>query len=332
MSIAWISSAWKQGPADPIERYVYVAIGDNANDEGEAFPSLPTIADKTRLSLSTIRRAIASMEDSGWLEVTRGLGAGNRSHYRLKKVSEGKVSQRKLSLGKVSVRRKKGVTQTQKGVTQKNPPNPLIGVNVINRQEPLLAEREEGRPDDRHTPFRAATQEYWDSENPDIGMPWDGSEGKALSLLLKANPHLDLEAFKVLLRNRHQSEVSHAERPRKWLDRVTDYACGPLDRYGKPKEASNGTTVNRAQQRTNGNLAALAAATASLHVRSTSPAALGLNPETAAHDDAAQVAWIRRKQDAGEKVGQVLADYADRWERGRQLAQLAIETESRAAL
>ncbi len=137
-----MSHAWKQGPDDPMERYVYLAIADNANDEGEAFPSLPTIAEKSKLSLSTIRRAIASMEDAGWLDVIRGRGAGNRSQYHLKKVSEGKVSEGNLSERKLSVRRKKGITETQKGVTETNPPDPLIGVTTnkpsVNHQRFVL--------------------------------------------------------------------------------------------------------------------------------------------------------------------------------------------------
>jgi hypothetical protein len=69
-----------------------------------------------------------------------------------------------------------------------------------------------------------------------------------------------------------------------------------------PRDAgANGNTVNRAQS-----------------PQSTSPAALGFNPETAAHDDAAQVAWIRRKQAAGGEVGQVLVDFADRWEQSQK--------------
>jgi hypothetical protein len=41
-----------------------------------------------------------------------------------------------------------------------------------------------------------------------------------------------------MLRNRHKSEVNHAERPRVWLSRITDYANGPLDRFGQPMGGS----------------------------------------------------------------------------------------------
>jgi len=139
VSIHWISYAWKAGPEDPNARYVYLALADNANDEGFAFPSLTLLCEKTKLSESTVRRCIANLEVDGWLEVKRGVGKGKRSEYTLKKVSE-----RNLLLGA------KGVTVTEKrcqcdsekasqrqvkGVTVTNPPHPLIGVTVI---EPSL--------------------------------------------------------------------------------------------------------------------------------------------------------------------------------------------------
>lgn len=124
MAIAWMAYAWKDGPEDSNERYVYLALADNANEEGFAWPSLPTIAEKTRLSESTVRRSVLGLEKGGWLTVFRGNGAGNKSQYRLQRVSG-----RKLSDGP-----KKGVTVEEKGVRLKNPPHPLIGGTVKNRQ------------------------------------------------------------------------------------------------------------------------------------------------------------------------------------------------------
>jgi hypothetical protein len=100
-----------------------------------------------------------------------------------------------------------------------------------------------------------------------------------------------------------------------------------------PRDAGqviNGNTSNRTQQRTNGNLVALAQARES---RSTSPAALGMNPDQGDWDDAAQVAYVRRKQAAGEKVGPTMAEYADRWERSQKLHQtIQAQIESRASV
>jgi uncharacterized protein YdaU (DUF1376 family) len=88
--------------------------------------------------------------------------------------------------------------------------------------------------DSRHADFRKLTGMYWTQKNPEIAMPWDASEGKQLSLLLAANPALDGDVFKELLDQRAKSEVNHAERPRVWLSKVTDYARGPLNEFNKP--------------------------------------------------------------------------------------------------
>jgi hypothetical protein len=109
---------------------VYLALADNASDEGIAFPSIPTIVFKTRLSESTVRRCITSLAANGWLEIERGKGRGHHSLYKLKRVSDrGHLS------GAI------GITVTEKGcqsdgekvsrgqpkaVTLTEPPVPLI--------------------------------------------------------------------------------------------------------------------------------------------------------------------------------------------------------------
>jgi hypothetical protein len=102
------------------------------------------------------------------------------------------------------------------------------------------AKRVKGEPDSRHAEFRKAIEDYWHSKNSDIEIPWDGSEGSALSKLLKANPNLNAEKVVVLLQNRSCSNVNHSERPSRWLRNVTDYAAGPLDRFNKPLGSDGG--------------------------------------------------------------------------------------------
>ena len=161
MSIHWISHAWKAGPEDSNARYVYLAIADNANDEGFAFPSLTFLRDKTKLSESTVRRCIANLEANGWLEVKRGVGKGKRSEYTLKKVSESGLLP---STKGVTVAEKrcqcdseKASQRQAKGVAVTNPPHPLIGVTVIepslNHQgEPLCSQEVRTANTARNTP------------------------------------------------------------------------------------------------------------------------------------------------------------------------------------
>jgi uncharacterized protein YdaU (DUF1376 family) len=93
-------------------------------------------------------------------------------------------------------------------------------------------------PDPRHTPFREQLGKAWAHKNPGVEMPWDVSEAAQLSSLLQASPSLDVATLRRFLNNWHKSEVNHAERPRVWLARITDYANGPLDRFGQPMGVS----------------------------------------------------------------------------------------------
>ena len=120
----------------------------------------------------------------------------------------------------------------------------------------------------RHAEFKAALWAYWPSQTPKAEMPWSEPEGRNLEMWLRSSPNTTVEQFAGYLANRCRSQdVNHAEPIATWILQVTRYSAGPLDRYGKPLNGGpNGrpAETNRAQQRTNGNLAALAAATAKL--------------------------------------------------------------------
>jgi hypothetical protein len=106
------------------------------------------------------------------------------------------------------------------------------------RENPVKSLKETSayrEPEPRHAEFKAALTEYWVAKNS-IAMPWDGSEGKALSQFLLQNPHVSVEQFGAMLRNRAQSEgVNHGDRPRLLLSRITSYTNGPLDRFNRPR-------------------------------------------------------------------------------------------------
>lgn len=104
--------------------------------------------------------------------------------------------------------------------------------------------------DPRFTPFRDEIARYWELTNPNVPMPWDGSEAKRLNEWLKACPTLTLANLQTMLDNRSRSDIVQSHRPRTWIQSLTDYANGPVDRYGKPinarpSEASAGSMRSR---------------------------------------------------------------------------------------
>jgi hypothetical protein len=113
------------------------------------------------------------------------------------------------------------------------------------KQKPSRAVRASGETkhssDPRHVACKAEIATYFRGKNncePD----WDGREGKALGMLLGANPNLTAEGIRRLLEHRARSEVNHAERPGMWLATLGSYRAGPLDRFGKPIGMANGKT------------------------------------------------------------------------------------------
>ena len=97
----------------------------------------------------------------------------------------------------------------------------------------------------RHAEFKSIIAEYWDSKNPGVQMPWDGREGKHLEMFLRAAPDITAHQFRGFLRNRFKSEVNHGERASMWIQWVTSYAAGPMDRFGKTIGASGSAVAER---------------------------------------------------------------------------------------
>src|ERR1700722_14562788 len=105
---------------------------------------------------------------------------------------------------------------------------------------------EEKVADTRHQECKKAIQEYWNSKNLEIEMPWDVSEGKALGMFLSANPKLTEVGVRRLLSHRANSEVNHGDRPSKWIRSLTSFNHGAIDKFGKPILLTNGHGANNA--------------------------------------------------------------------------------------
>lgn len=87
MSVKWISYVWDQTDYREGELLTALALADFANDEGECFPFIETIAKKARLSVRQVQRNIQHFESDGFLEITRHQGRGKRPDFKLKKVT-----------------------------------------------------------------------------------------------------------------------------------------------------------------------------------------------------------------------------------------------------
>lgn len=85
MSIRVMNWVWDYSPAKGTELLLLLAIADAANDDGtNAFPSITTLARKTRLDSRTVRRIVRKLTAEGHIEVDeRGGRESNRYSVRM---------------------------------------------------------------------------------------------------------------------------------------------------------------------------------------------------------------------------------------------------------
>lgn len=85
MSMELMVGAMKIEVGNPLRKLVLIKLADNANDQGECWPSYQHIADQCEIDRSTVRKHIKQLQQQGLLRVEHRLGVlGNSSNlYRL---------------------------------------------------------------------------------------------------------------------------------------------------------------------------------------------------------------------------------------------------------
>lgn len=78
--MSWV---FENGPSDPSERLILLALADYAADNGEWAPSMIGIASKAGMTERGARGVIRRLEAGGWIETQVGGGRGGKSRYRV---------------------------------------------------------------------------------------------------------------------------------------------------------------------------------------------------------------------------------------------------------
>ena len=82
MSIRVIDHVWGNSKQQGSALLVLLAIADWARDDGHnAYPTIPMLAEKARLSHRSVQRIIANLEESGELVIQRSTGRGHAHVY-----------------------------------------------------------------------------------------------------------------------------------------------------------------------------------------------------------------------------------------------------------
>jgi len=77
------SKIWRHLPYEGTALIVMLALGDFADDDGNAFPHFAKLAQKARCSTKTVQRTIAKAEQDGYVIVDRSRGRESKTFYRI---------------------------------------------------------------------------------------------------------------------------------------------------------------------------------------------------------------------------------------------------------
>ena len=238
---AYISGAvWISGPKQQTRRFVLLAIADNANDEGFAWPSVQAIAEKCLMTTRTVISCLADLQAEGWLCVNRKAVEGKGNSYQI--VLEKLHFQRPKSRERVSPEKTTQVKlTTDSGETddiaiRKNHQEPSLfspdGVELVDKKE-----KKKRTVDLKFGECRKLLDEFYAAVNDGKKCPWGGAEGFQLSKLLKEVPDLTVKEFDVCLENYSKSEsINLAKRPSTFLHRLVEFRDCPLNKFGRPLE------------------------------------------------------------------------------------------------
>lgn len=95
MSLMMMTEAFRVKVGNPARKLVLLKLADNANDQGECWPSYGHIARECEMGRSTVRAHIKALEEAGFLKIQyRRKGDTNQSNLYLLSLSEGKPIQR----------------------------------------------------------------------------------------------------------------------------------------------------------------------------------------------------------------------------------------------
>lgn len=233
MSIKIMSQVWESAQVSGSDLLVLLSLADHCNDLGECYPSIARLAKKCRLSERSVQYALKYLQGESLLSIQKNAGRNNTNVFTVMVQNMHRLGEEKVQdlqgaksappIEKVQSTISKGCKVRQKGV-QPIAPKPSLTKN-------------KNLPDPRFTPIKDLIFRYYMKKNGE-DPSWDPSEAKHLSEFLKATPNISIETFTKCLTNRFKSDISHSDRPRKWISNIMDFLNAPLDKYNRPLPTS----------------------------------------------------------------------------------------------
>ena len=97
MSMSLMAKAMNIKVGNPLRKLVLLKLADNANDKGEAWPSIPHIAQQCEMAERTVQGHVQSLQKSGflWIEKRKGSNGINQSNIYHLTLEKGEEESRK---------------------------------------------------------------------------------------------------------------------------------------------------------------------------------------------------------------------------------------------
>lgn len=116
MSVKVMTAVFERYPNGGGEMLLALALADHASDDGtKVFPSVETLAEKTRQSVRSVQYQLRRMEESGWL-ILVSAGNGGRSMTREYRISLDWIKGAEIApIQKGAIHDEKGATDDTKG-------------------------------------------------------------------------------------------------------------------------------------------------------------------------------------------------------------------------
>jgi hypothetical protein len=123
VSIKVMTAVWQHSKARSGDLLVALAIADFSNDDGLAFPAIPTLAKKARLSPRQVKRALQELQRLGELDIHKNRGPHGANRYRLlpgDNMSRDNLSPVTFATGGGDILGKQGVTPMSPNPSEEN--------------------------------------------------------------------------------------------------------------------------------------------------------------------------------------------------------------------
>lgn len=78
-----MDAVWQYGPKHALQKFILLAIADFADNNGKAWPSVKTLAERCSVNETTIRRNLRQLEKGGWLETDKATGRYKTNQYQI---------------------------------------------------------------------------------------------------------------------------------------------------------------------------------------------------------------------------------------------------------